>query len=268
MVKATINNFESLALSGKSLGKIEYASRRSVGKRSDTDVALVNLNGDFDTVNIQPQAGFNFGMADGTPLKLVNARLLATEARQNGRSAIVQGIQGSLLPLSDTATDDYDEAEYDMLFVTGKDNKPVGRVRSKDAFDSYELKMIRFEPILKRDYRGQLDRDQDTGETTITSYSIDFIQDKTKDDELGHNIRIILSKTEFERLRPQFKLRHKYVPQGLKLAFVGNEITNWTIYADTLVPVEAELKEPTKSASATKSTSTSTNNNEAKGTKN
>lgn len=100
MVKATINNFESLALSGKTLGNLTYSTRKSVGKRSDTDTAVVNINGSLDTLNIEPQAGFDFDMKSKTPLKLVNGKLLATEARSNGRSAIVQGIQGSLLPLT------------------------------------------------------------------------------------------------------------------------------------------------------------------------
>ncbi|KAI3473542.1 hypothetical protein Pfo_031650 [Paulownia fortunei] len=60
---------------------------------------------------------------------------------------------------------------------------------------------------------------------------------------MGHLIRIILSKNEFERLRPNLKAYGKYVPQGLKLAFVGNETTNWTIYADTLVPLEEKATE-------------------------
>lgn len=182
MVKATINNFESLALSGKTLGNLTYSTRKSVGKRSDTDTAVVNINGSLDTLNIEPQAGFDFGMKSKTPLKLVNGKLLATEARSNGRSA--------------------------------------------DAFDSHDLELFGTEAILKRDYRGQLERDPDTGETTTTGYSLDFTQTKKGDDEIGHLIRIILSNYG------------KYVPQGLKLAFVGNETTNWTIYADTLVPLE------------------------------
>ena len=62
MVKATINNFESLALSGKTLGNLTYSTRKSVGKRSNTDTAVVNINGSLDTLNIEPQAGFDFGM--------------------------------------------------------------------------------------------------------------------------------------------------------------------------------------------------------------
>ena len=69
MVKATINNFESLALSGKTLGNLTYSTRKSVGKRSDTDTAVVNINGSLDTLNIEPQAGFDFGMKSKTPLK-------------------------------------------------------------------------------------------------------------------------------------------------------------------------------------------------------
>lgn len=77
MVKATINNFESLALSGKTLGNLTYSTRKSVGKRSNTDTAVVNINGSLDTLNIEPQAGFDFGMKSKTPLKLVNGKLLA-----------------------------------------------------------------------------------------------------------------------------------------------------------------------------------------------
>ena len=54
---------------------------------------------------------------------------------------------------------------------------------------------------------------------------------------------IILSKNEFELLRPNLKDYGKYMPQGLKLAFVGKETTNWTIYADTLVPLEEKVTE-------------------------
>jgi len=262
MVKATINNFESLALSGKTLGNLTYSTRKSVGKRSDTDTAAVNINGTLDTLNIEPQAGFDFGMERKTPLKLVNGKLVATEARSSGRSNIVYGIQGSLLPLSDPTTDEFSEDDYDMVFVTGKDDKPVGRVRSKDAFDSHDLELFDTEAILKRDYRGQLQRDEDTGETIITGYSLDFIQTKKGDDEIGHLIRIILPKNEFDRLRPNLKAYGKYVPQGLKLAFVGNETTNWTIYADTLVPFEEKKNEKT---TQNQSKATTTQADKAKG---
>ena len=62
-------------------------------------------------------------------------------------------------------------------------------------------------------------------------------------------------KEEFERLRPNLKAYGKYVPQGLKLAFVGNETTNWTIYADTLVPLEEKATEkPASNPSKTTTT--------------
>ncbi|QYU58813.1 hypothetical protein K1728_05285 [Weissella confusa] len=236
MVKATINNFEAFSLLGKSLGKIEYVSRRSVGRDMDTDVALVNLNGTFDQLKIQPQAGFDFSLPVGTPLKLVNAQLVATEARNNRNFSTVQGIKGTLVPLDASTPNEFSEDEYDMVFVTGKDRRPVGMVRSKDGFSIRDLMIVGFEPIYKTDYRNQLVRDDDQ-ETIITGYGVDFIQDGVADGDVGRLVRIVVSKDEFEKLKPDLKLRDKYVPQGLKIAFVGNETTNWTIYADTLVPL-------------------------------
>lgn len=259
MVKATINNFETFSLLGKSLGKIEYASRRSVGRDMDTDVALVNLDGTFNQLKIQPQAGFDFGMPVGTPLKLVNAQLVATEARNNRNFSTVQGIKGTLVPVDATTPNEYSEEEYDMVFVTGKDRRPVGRVRSKDGFNSRDLMIVGFEPMYKTDYRNQLVRDEDQ-ETIITGYGVDFIQDGVPDGEVGRLVRIVISKNEFEKLQPDLKLREKYAPQGLKIAFVGNETTNWTIYADTLVPVSKIVPtlEDTKDLSETSKATNST----------
>ncbi|MDN6081822.1 MAG: hypothetical protein L0I43_07230, partial [Leuconostoc sp.] len=55
-------------------------------------------------------------------------------------------------------------------------------------------------------------------------------------------IRILIDPTESERLQVDLKPGAKLVPQGLKFAFVGNNATDWTVYADTLVPLTT--KEP------------------------
>ncbi|WP_349549677.1 hypothetical protein [Leuconostoc pseudomesenteroides] len=266
MVKATINNFESLALSGKTIGAISYATRKSVGRKSETDIAVVNLNDSLETFNIQPQSGFNFGTSMGTKLKLINSRLVATEVRSNNRISVAPGVQGELVPLSDTRVNEYDEDEYDMVYITGKNRKPVARVRSKDAFDVNDLVFFGSEVRYKTDNRNELV--MENGEPAVSGYRLNFAQSKVQDDETGHLISIIISEDEYNRLAPTLKTQHKYVPKGLKIAFAGNETTNWTIYADTLVPVEADVKEqPKTSGNATKATSTNTSNNDEKGGK-
>ena len=57
-------------------------------------------------------------------------------------------------------------------------------------------------------------------------------------------VRILVDPVESERLQIGLKPGVKLVPQGLKFAFVGNDTTDWTVYADTLVPLEE--KAPTK----------------------
>ncbi|MGR8827578.1 hypothetical protein N2E09_08160 [Leuconostoc citreum] len=263
MVKATINNFESLALSGKTLGSISYATRKSVGRKSETDVAQVNLNDSLETFSIQPQSGFDFSTPMGTKLKLVKARLVATEARSNGRTSVVQGVQGSLLPVSDPTVDTYDEAEYDMVFITGKNRKPVARVRSKDAFDSQDLVLFGSDVLYKTDNRNQVIIEDD--EAQKSGYRLNFVQSKIKDDEVGHLISIIIPVDEYERLAPSLKPSQKYVPQGLRVAFVGNETTNWTLYADTVVPLENDNRQAVKTDDkATSNTAVKPDNKDVK----
>lgn len=78
MVKETINNFESLAFSGKTLGSISYVTRKS-----NTDIAVVNLNDSFGTFNIQRQSGFYFGTPTGTKLKCFYAVITDKNVRYN-----------------------------------------------------------------------------------------------------------------------------------------------------------------------------------------
>lgn len=51
-------------------------------------------------------------------------------------------------------------------------------------------------------------------------------------------IRILIDPTESERLQVDLQPGTKLVPQELKFAFVVNNATDWTLYADTLVPFE------------------------------
>lgn len=44
----------------------------------------------------------------------------------------------------------------------------------------------------------------------------------------------------------------KLVPQGLKFAFVGNNATDWTVYADTLVPLTTKEPKPTEKVNTVK----------------
>ena len=51
---------------------------------------------------------------------------------------------------ADSQTDDIPEAEYDAVFVSGKDKTPVGRVRSADVFDSHDLILFSVSPNYRK----------------------------------------------------------------------------------------------------------------------
>lgn len=135
-----INNFGSLRLQGKSLGKLTYVNRDKVGSKSNIDVAVLNYNDSLNIVKVTPQAGFNFAKKFGTELKLINAVLTGGEARSNqrGGSRVVTRI-GTLLELSENGQEDLPEVEFDAVFITGKDKTPFGRIFSADAFDRNDL---------------------------------------------------------------------------------------------------------------------------------
>ncbi|MCC8439791.1 hypothetical protein CRI85_05495 [Leuconostoc pseudomesenteroides] len=48
----------------------------------------------------------------------------------------------------------------------------------------------------------------------------------------------MIDPAESERLQAGLKPGDKLVPQGLKFAFAGNDATDWTVYADTLVALD------------------------------
>ncbi|MCS8595955.1 hypothetical protein EFE27_08265 [Leuconostoc citreum] len=232
-----VNKFNKLSLQGKSLGKLTYVGRNKVGTNGDISVAVLNINDTLNTENITPQAGFDFAKPFGTELKLINASIIGGEARSNRRGgARVATKSGTLLPMSDSQTDDIPESEYDAVFVSGKDKTPVGRVRSADAFDSHDLILFSVSPNYQTDNQNNPIRD-DNGEPIISNYQFNFMQ-QSKSGEVNDDdtfIRILVDPTESERLQVDLKPGAKLVPQGLKFAFVGNNATDWTVYADTLI---------------------------------
>lgn len=242
-----INKFGNLRLQGKSLGKLTYVNRDKVGAKGDIDVAVLNYNNSLSTIRVTPQAGFDFAKKFGTELKLINAVLTGGEARSNqrGGARVVTRI-GTLLEMSENGQDDVPEAEFDALFITGKDKTPFGRIRSADAFDRNDLVLFSVEANYQTDNRGTAIIDRETNEPTITNYQFNFIQESKSGQIDNENsfVRILVDPVESERLQVGLKPGIKLVPQGLKFAFVGNETTDWTVYADTLVPLEE--KAPTK----------------------
>ncbi|MDC2817282.1 hypothetical protein PO181_09865 [Leuconostoc suionicum] len=247
-----VNKFGSLSLQGKSIGKLTFAGRNLVGANADVAVAMLNVNNTLNTENVTPQAGFDFSTAFGTPLKLIDAKIIAGTARSNQRSGTrVATKTGTLLPMSDVKTDTLSEEEYDAVFVSGKDKTVHGRVRSTDAFDSHDLVLFRVTPNYKTDNRGEVARD-DYDEPIISNYQFNFIQ-QSKSGDVGNDdniVRILVDPAESERLQAGLKPGDKLVPQGLKFAFAGNTATDWTVYADTLVPLE--VKRPNKSINDSK----------------
>ncbi|MCT3078605.1 hypothetical protein, partial [Leuconostoc citreum] len=171
-------------------GKLTFAGRNLVGANADVAVAMLNVNNTLNTENVTPQAGFDFSIAFGTPLKLIDAKIIAGTARSNQRNgARVATKTGTLLPMSDDKTDSLPEEEYDAVFVSGKDKTPHGRVRSADAFDSHDLVLFRVTPNYKTDNRGEVARD-DYDEPIISNYQFNFIQ-QSKSGDVGNDDNIV-----------------------------------------------------------------------------
>ncbi len=119
-MKFMVNKFGSLSLQGKSIGKLTFAGRNLVGVNADVAVAMLNVNNTLNTENVTPQAGFDFIMAFGTVLKLIDAKIIAGTARRNQRSgARIATKTGTLSPISDTATDTLPEEEYESQISRG-----------------------------------------------------------------------------------------------------------------------------------------------------
>ncbi|MGR8861872.1 hypothetical protein [Leuconostoc citreum] len=246
-----INKFGNLRLQGKSLGKLTYVNRDKVGAKGDIDVAVLNYNDSLSTVRVTPQAGFDFAKKFGTELKLINAVLTGGEARSNQRAGarVVTRI-GTLLEMSENGQDEVPEVEFDAVFITGKDKTPFGRIRSADAFNRNDLVLFSVEANYLTDNRGIAIVDRETNETTVTNYQFNFIQESKsgQTDSDDSFVRILVDKTESERLQVGLKRGMKLVPQGLKFAFVGNDTTDWTVYADTLVPLDEKTTKQTPTA--------------------
>lgn len=207
-----------------------------------------------------PQAGFDFAKPFGTELKLINASIIGGEARSNRRvGARVATKSGTLLPMSDSQIDDIPETEYDAVFVSGKDKAPVGRVRPADVFDSHDLILFSVSPNYQTDNQNNPVRD-DNGEPIISNYQFNFMQQSksggVNDDDTF--IRILIDPTESERLQVDLKPGAKLVPQGLKFAFVGNNATDWTVYADTFVTIKETSESTTIKSSKISSENTNT----------
>lgn len=112
-------------------------------------------------------------------------------------------------------------------------------VRSADAFASHDLVLFRVTPNYKTDNRGEVAR-HDYDEPIISNYQFNFIQ-QSKSGDVGNDdnmVRILIDPAESERLQAGLKPGDKLVPQGLKFAFAGNDATDWTVYADTLVALD------------------------------
>ncbi|CCF27637.1 hypothetical protein [Leuconostoc citreum] len=259
-----INHFEKIRLQGKSLGKLTFVSRDKVGTKSDIDVAVLNYNDSLSTVRVTPQAGFDFAKPFGTELKLINAFLTGGDARSNQRAgARVVTRNGTLLEMSESGQDEVPEAEFDAVFITGKEKTPFGRVRSADAFNSHDLVLFSVEANYQTDNRGVAIVDRDTNETTITNYQFNFVQE-SKSGQADNNdnfIRILVSPSESERIMPTLKRGAKLVPQGMQFAFVGNDVTDWTVYAETLVPLADDSKQAVKADDKQASTTSAKTDN-------
>ena len=104
--------------------------------------------------------------------------------------------------------------------------------------------MFRVTPNYKTDNRGEVARD-DYDEPIISNYQFNFIQ-QSKSGDVGNDdniVRILVNPAESERLQAGLKPGDKLVPQGLKFAFAGNDATDWTVYADTLVALDEKATE-------------------------
>ncbi|CAK1249580.1 hypothetical protein [Fructobacillus fructosus] len=230
-----VNNFTRLSLQGKSLGDLYYNRTKNVGDKGSTKVAELSINRTLSKVLINPQPDFNFGRAFEENMKLINGHVTAGTARNNSSGVRVATIGGMLLPISDNKQDDVAGSEFDSFFVSGKDKHAVAKVRSADAFDKEKLVLVSTTENIATE-RGQAVLD-DNGDTIINNYSLSFIEEGKPLDE-DNEIRIMLSPADYEQAKPFLKYGAKLVPENLKFAFVGNDITDWAIYAERVIPRE------------------------------
>ncbi|CAK1230606.1 MULTISPECIES: hypothetical protein [Fructobacillus] len=234
-----VNKFTRLSLQGQSMGELSFSRTKNVGEKGTTKVAELSINRSLSKVLINPQPDFNFGQVFETPMKLVNGHVSAGKARNNTTGVRVATIGGELLSKSDNKQDDVPEKEFDSIFVSGKDKHAVAKVRSADAFDKQKLVLVSTTENPKIE-RGQAVQD-DNGDTIINNYSLSFIEEGKPLDE-DNEIRIMLTPENYEAVKPFLKYGAKLVPQNLKFAFVGNDVTDWAIYAESVIPRENDVK--------------------------
>lgn len=255
-----INKFGSLSVEGKSLGKLSYVGPNKVGNSGDVKVAVVNVGDFFETMNIVPQPGFDYNKTFELPMKLINAKIGGGEAKANRNGGVrVATFSGKLLEYTSSERDSIPDVEFDSTFVTGKERKAVAQLRSKDAFDKENLILFGIEQNLKMTSRNEPERDENN-ETSISNYQLNFVlTDKARSGLLSEDdyIRVLVAPAIYENAKDKLKRGIKIIPQGLQFAFVGNDATDWTVYAQDLTIVENQgekvsVSEPKKHESDNK----------------
>ncbi|MGR8808821.1 hypothetical protein [Leuconostoc citreum] len=236
-----VNSISALHIQGKSLGTLRYKGHetRGIDKLS---VARLNVNGKSSKpLYLQPQAGFDFAEQAVGAVKVIDATVQAGVAKSNARTgAKVPVYIGTILPVADTRQDKIPDDEFDALLVTGGDMRTVGRVRSKDAFDVNNLAVYGMGSSLKQDFsnRDNLARDNDN-KTIISSYYLDLVPaDKKKGITEKDIVRVHVSPTVYNENPDLFDDEARVVPFGLRFAFSTVDETDWTIYADKLLPFD------------------------------
>lgn len=231
-----INSFKRLSMQGSSMGELRFIGPDKVGKDGNIKVAKFNVGDKFETVQITPQPGFDFAQKFNEQMKVINASVVAGEARTNGRAARVATYAGTILSNNSNEQDTVPVAEFDSVLVTGKNKRVVGRVRSLDAFDRNDLLLYNIEPNYKMSsgFGNDVERDEN-GEPIISNWQYNFIP-KSKAGNLTEDdyIRILVDPNEHERIKDDLKQGQQVYPQGLSFAFVGNATTDWTVYADQI----------------------------------
>ncbi|GAK30790.1 hypothetical protein WOSG25_050620 [Weissella oryzae SG25] len=232
-----INAFKSLSLLGSSIGELTYIGPDVVGRNNDVKVAQFNVGNRFETIKVTPQVAFDFNHKFGETMRLIDAKIIAGEARTNARAgARVATYSGTILPASSNEQDKFSIDEYDAVFVTGKKQHVVGRVRSADAFNRNDLIIFSIAANYKTDDRNGVARDSQTDEPIISNYQFNFIPKSKVNGEVTEDdyIRILVKPEEYDRVIDDLKPGQQVYPQGLKFAFVGNSSTDWTVYADQI----------------------------------
>ncbi|QIL49839.1 hypothetical protein G7084_00500 [Weissella coleopterorum] len=250
----TINKFGNLSVQGTSLGKLPYVGPNKVGNNSDVKVAVVNMGDSFETMNILPQPGFDYNKPFGLAMKLINGKIGGGEAKTNrSGGARVATFSGTLVEETSSERDSIPEVEFDSTFITGKNHNAVAQIRSKDAFDKENLILFGIDKNLKMDSRNAPERNE-AGEPIISNYQLNFVPaEKATKGELSEDdyIRVLLVPAIYDNVKDKIKRGVKIVPQGLQFAFVGNDATDWTVYAQDLTIVEGQgtttLEKPVES---------------------